>query len=317
MVRKFLLFLYIIFPVLCQSQKVEYSPKIEITLETYAFLKGQNAALQKVSREFPSLKSDVKAAEKIQSISFGSAQRNIEQFLKEELNEYHFRTIDNHFDSIINQQLEHPVGKEKYARDFLKLVTERSKNIFKTTHSKGILSFKYYHAPHQEIIDGYADLYDTKDHPKARAVSIKIPIPKSWLAEEAEMPETIQQFTSYNGKGTDKILILIYKIPTELNDLVLNENTIQSFLSPQSTLIRTEAVEIDHMPAFMMEAEEVVDHVRNTKIRMLQFLVIQKDKLYCLQGSVGPVVKEENLELHLKKYEPLFRLIASRTKLDN
>lgn len=53
------------------------------------------------------------------------------------------------------------------------------------------------------------------------------------------------------------------------------------------------------------------------KIRMMQFMFTQKQKLYCLQGSIGPVHAEKNLDFQIKKYEPLFRLIASKANLVN
>ncbi|RYJ38897.1 hypothetical protein NU08_2122 [Flavobacterium anhuiense] len=34
-------------------------------------------------------------------------------------------------------------------------------------------------------------------------------------------------------------------------------------------------------------------------------------ELYCVQGSIGPVAMHHNLDLHLKKHEPFFRLVAA------
>jgi hypothetical protein len=41
-----------------------FNRKISYALETYAFLKGQDAALEKVAGQFPELSADVRAAEK-------------------------------------------------------------------------------------------------------------------------------------------------------------------------------------------------------------------------------------------------------------
>lgn len=301
----------------CYPQQENYNPKVTFALETYAFLKGQDAAIDKVAGQFPELSSDVSAAEKKLDEAFGQAEDNIKQYLKEELEHHQFQKFHQHLDSLLHIQLQHPVEKESHARDFLTQVIQRPKSMYGTPLSKGILSFKYHYEPHQEILDGHIDVFETKDHPKADNVRISIPIPASWLAEETTMPQTIQQFTSCNGNGEEKIFVVVYDLPEEYSKIKLNKNTIADFLSPQTTLLRTEALFIDEIPAFMTEVEELIESGgKIMKIRMLQFLFVKNQKLYCIQGSTIPAVTTENLEPQIKKNEKLFRLIASRTELD-
>ncbi|MBE8725955.1 hypothetical protein [Flavobacterium hungaricum] len=310
--------LYLLFPVICYSQNGQYNSKVAFAVETYAFLKGQNAALAKVAAQFPHLKPNVAAAEKSLKIVFGRAEKNIQQFLKEELNTVQLHSLQNQIDSLLNQQLVHPIEEEKHAHDFLLKLKERSTNLNNEMLSKGILSFKYHDAPHQEIADGHVDFFSTENHPKAEKISLKIPIPKSWLAQEAQMPETIQQFTSYHGNGNEKILIVVYDLPEELHGITLTEKSVAALLPPQTKLLRTEPLAIDNLPAFMIEVEESIKHQNDSmKVRMLQFMFLQNQKLYCLQGSIGPVKADEDMGLEIKKYEPLFRLIASKAELDN
>lgn len=309
--------LYILFPVFCLSQSEKYDPKVSFAIETYAFLEGQNAALQKVAVQFPQLKPNVTAAQQSLNTVYGRAENNIKQFLKEELDSFQLNLLRIQIDSLLNQQLLNPIEKEKYAHDFLLKIKERSHFINNVSVSKGILSFKYHDAPHQEITDGHVDFFTTENHPKAEKASLKIPIPESWLAEEAEMPQTIQQFTSYYGNGNEKILLVVYDLPQELHNIKLTEKSISSFIPPQSNLIRTEPVTIDNIPAFMVEVEELLEYNNEPmKIRMLQFMFVQDQKLYCLQGSIGPADEDEDLGFQIKKYEPLFRLVASGTKLE-
>lgn len=309
--------LYILFPVLCLSQNEKYDPKVSFAIETYAFLKGQNAALQKVAVQFPQLKPNVTSAQQSLKTVFGRAENNIKRFLKEELDNSQLKLLYIKIDSLLNQELLNPIEKEKYAHDFLLKIKERSYFVNNISVSKGILSFKYHDAPHQEITDGHVDFFTTENHPKAEKTSLKIPIPKSWLAEEAEMPETIQQFTSYYGNGNEKILIVVYDLPQELHSIKLTKKSILSFLPAQTKLIRTESVSIDDIPALMVEVEELLDYENDPmKIRMLQFMFVQNQKLYCLQGSIGPVNEDEDLGFQIKKYEPLFRLVASGAEFE-
>lgn len=312
--KKLILFLYCIFPVLTYSQLEKYAPKVRFAIETYAFLKGQSTALQMVAIEFPQLKPDVTAVKK-RSVLFERAERNIEHYLKDELHDSDYDAIQNRINSLLKEQFINPIQKEKYAQDFLEKVKERSLFRMDTLLSKGIISFAYHNAPHQEITDGHVETFTTKGHPKAEQAVLQFPIPKSWLAEEADRTETVQQFTSHYGTGNEKILIVIYDLPAEEYNFILNEKTISEMIPPQAKLIRTEALKIDDQPGMMVEVEETLNQDK-VKIRMLQFMFTQKQKLYCLQGSIGPADINKNLEPQIKKYEPLFRLIADRTEID-
>jgi len=313
--RKLVIFIYCLFSSLLQSQvKKNYAPKVNLAIETYAFLKGQNAAIQKITLQFPSLEPNIATAEKSSKVLFRRAEQNIEYFLEEELGNSEFTKLRNGIDSLLNEQLKEPIEREKYALDFIRKVSDRPHSITDTLLLKGIISFAYHDAPHQEMNDGHINTFTTKGHPKADKVDIKIPIPKSWLAEEAEMPETIQQFTSYHGKGNEKILILVYDLPANNWDIRLNEQSISEMIPPTTDLIRCENVTIDGRQGMMAEVEETLND--KMKIRMLQFMFVQKRKLYCLQGSIGPVQISENLKFQMKKQEPLFRLIATKMQID-
>lgn len=300
----------------CFSQK--YDAKIAFAIETYAYIQGQNAALQKVAEEFPHLQSKVSETKKNLKTVFARTEKNLHQYLKEELSRQEIDSLQKQIDALLNKELSNPIEKEQYAQDFLLKVKDRSRHNSHELLPKGILSFKYHDAPHQEITDGHVDVFSTENHPKAENVAIKIPVPKSWLAQEAEMPQTIKQFTSCYGNGIEKILILVYDLPEDMKEIKLNEKTIPTLFPPQTKMIRTEPVTIDGIPGFMIEVEEAIQHQdTNMKLRMLQFMFLDKQKLYCLQGSIGPAATHEDLGVEIKKYEPLFRLIASRTELDN
>ena len=316
-ILKLVVLVFCAIPLLSYSQADKYTPKVNLAIDTYAFLKGQSAALETIALQFPKLKPDVVKAEKNLEKLFARAERNIGHFLKAELDHSDFNSLNVHIDSLLNEQFKNPIEKEKYALDFLAEVKDRSRFISDTLLLKGIVSFAYHDAPHQEITDGHIQTFTTKDHPKAEQTTLKLPIPKSWLAEEAEMPETVQQFTSHSGKGSEKILIVVYDLPAEKHEVVLNEKSISEMIPPQTKLIRTEQITIDGRPGMMIEAEETLNYDDDKmKIRMLQFMFVQKSKLYCLQGSIGPTDAGKDLEPEIKKYEPLFRLIAERTQMD-
>lgn len=314
--RILILFICITFAPYCYPQAKEYSPKVKLAAETYAFIRGQNAALEMIVVQFPFLKYKVEKVRKSSKI-FKKAEQNIERFLKSELDDSKYKMLQDYINTLLIEQLRNPIEKEKYARDFLEKIRFRLRFTADTSISKSILSFAYDDAPHQEITDGHTITFNTKDHPKAEEVALKLPIPKSWKAEEAEMPQTIKQFTSYDGKGNEKILILAYDLPDRDRNQLLDEKSIREMIPPEAKLIRIEAVVIDNNPAMMVEIEENLNSPKEKmKIQMLQFMFTQKQKLYCLQGSIGPVEVSTNLDYQLKKYEPLFRLMATSTRID-
>lgn len=302
------------FSSICFGQVPKYSSKTGMAVETYAFLKGRTAVLERIAVEYPSLKSEIKAATKHTQKLYARAARNIEHFLAGELTQGDFQTLQNSFNAEINQQLDRPIEKEQYARDFLKRISDRSSSAKDSLLSKGIISFAYHDAPQQELADGHLKIFSTKNHPKSSDAALQLPIPSSWLPQEAEMPQTIQQFTSFYGKGMEKIVLMVFDFSPG-KEFILDENTVREMIPSYSELIRTEVLQIDGRTAVMLELEEPLAD-GYSKIRMMQFMFIQNQKLYCLQGSIGPVENTRDLDLHLKKYEPLFRLVASRTEIE-
>lgn len=300
----------------CFSQK--YDAKAGFAVETYAFIRAQNAALEKIAQQFPHLRPKIAAAQNDLKNVFGRTEKNLKQFFKEELTGPQFDSLQMYIDALLERQLSDPIRKEEHAQDFILKVKDRSHFGPRSTLPKGILCFKYHDAPHKEITDGHFEVFSSENHPKAENISLKIPVPESWLAQEADMPQTIQQFTSCQGNGTEKLLIVVYELPQELQGIRLSEKSVRALLPPQARLIRTEAAAIDGIPGLMAEIEELINYQdQNMKIRMLQFMFMDQDKLYCLQGSIGPSDKDEDLGIRIKKYEPLFRLVASRTELEN
>jgi len=297
------------------SQVPQHPPKINLAIEAYAFLRGQNSALEKVSRQFPGLQDDVQALRQNADAVFGRSERNIEQYLRKELGDAAFLSLRTHIDSLAQVQLHEPIAEEKYAADFIEETKGRMRLGRGSSVPKGVLPFAYHDAPHQEMADGHTARFSTQGHPKADHDIVAISIPKSWRAEEAQMSQTIQQFTSFHGNGLEKVLLAAYELPKE-DSLMLTEKSAAEMIAPHSRLIRTEKVKIDGRQAIMAEIEETLNF-RNAemKIRMLQFMFIHNRKLYCLQGSIGPVAMHYDLDLHLKKYEPFFRLVAAGTDI--
>lgn len=315
--RTILLPIYLMCACITYGQVQQQAAKVQLAMETYAFLKGQSAALKKVSGQFPCFSAEVFSLQKDAQGVFGRAEKNIEHFLGQQLDELQWSSFQKYIDSQIKEQLKNPIQNKKSAGEFLRNAKDKIGFRQGTALPKGLLSFAYQNAPHQEVIDGHRIEFTTEGHPKAEGTVVAFPIPKSWSAQEAEMPAAVQQFTSFDGKGNEKIVILIHTLPLEYQNLAPTEKSVKEMIPPQSRLIRTEPVTIDDMPGIMAEIEEILDPpTNNSKVRMLQFMLCHKQKLYCLQGSVGPVPLHQNPDQQLRAYEPLFRLVAKSVQID-
>lgn len=275
---------------LCYPQNQRYTPKVQLAIETYAFIQGQKASLAKVAAQFPVVAQEVRSLEKKAQAIYGRAEKNIEQYLRNELKEDQFSILKKNIRLLAEDQLKEPIQKKEHAIDFLESVRDKIDMDEHANIPKGIISFAYQDVPHQEIIDGHIKNFTTQGHPKADESIVTFPVPKSWIAQEGEMPATVQQFTSFDGKGNEKIMMVIHKLAKEDRNLHLNEKSVSEMIPPTARLIRIEEVTIDDIPGIMVEVEETLDiAVNKMKVRMMQFMVTDQEKLYCLQGSIGPV----------------------------
>lgn len=103
--------LFCVLSTVCYPQSPKYSPKVTFAIESYAFLKGQSTALEKISRQFPLLKAKVETVEKDTEVSFVRSQRNIEYFLQEELTVSGFTVLQTRINSMLKEQFKNPIEK--------------------------------------------------------------------------------------------------------------------------------------------------------------------------------------------------------------
>ena len=69
---------------------------------------------------------------------------------------------------------------------------------------------------------------------------------------------------------------------------------------------------IENNDGGMLEIEQAVSRLDITmKFRIVQFMFVRKNKMYFLQGAVGSEKTNIDLVLEMKKYLPLYRLVAN------
>ena len=73
--RRFLPILILLFP--CAYFSQQYDAKAAFAIKTYAYIKGQNVALEKVAKQFPHLRATISETEKELKNVFGRTEKNL------------------------------------------------------------------------------------------------------------------------------------------------------------------------------------------------------------------------------------------------
>ena len=72
--------------------------------------------------------------------------------MQKELREAEFNSVIKTVDSLLNEQLKHPIERKEYACEFLEKVRKGLLLNTETSLTKSIISYAYSDAPHHEII---------------------------------------------------------------------------------------------------------------------------------------------------------------------
>jgi hypothetical protein len=330
MIRKFFLTsLFAITTALLLGQPTEMlkEAKWQKVTKAYGFLLGQDYSLKRAQKEFPNLKNDLLIAEMTFNLTFSKAREGIEIYLKEYLGSIEeFQRVEKE----LNKELDRLQGEQIYTTEivleFIEEVQSRAKGNIPSPILETLLSFQYRNNPEKEFQSGFTTIFNTKGHPKAKNTDWQIKVPKSWLAEEANRPNIIQHFQSEYGSGNQGMLLMVKQIPIqdrvgyskkEMNDFFSGEQA-QEMIPEESKFISYSKIVIDGLPAGMLEFESIYEGVdTKVKMRMVEFIFIDKDKMYFFQASVSSADLAEDLSITMRKFLPLYKLVANSIVLNS
>ncbi len=301
--------------------------KEDRVIESYGFLLGQETTLKRIEKELPHLAIQVTIARTSFSQAFGGAKKRLEDYLIESLgnDNYNKYTIElqRQLDSLLNQQ----ELVEENAIQFIEEVENRANGgISNSTILETLLGFQYVNRPHDEYLNGFTQTFSTKNHPKGRNSDCSIRVPISWRAAEGNRPHIVQKFINDYGDGLKLIMLWINDIPVEANQTVteddindiFSDSGIVSLIPPDATLISFVKINLDGQTGAMIEFEQVGNSLDVTsKIRMIQFTTIYDNICYSITGSVYSIDPKADLSNEMKKYLPLFKLVANSLVFNN
>ena len=295
-------------------------PKHERVAEALGYITGQEYSLDLIKKEFPQFEMNVFKAQISFNSTFGKSKEGMKKYLAEyfgqnEFNKYEIKLISEMEKIISNQTF-----SDEILANFISEVENRAKGNITSTVLETLLSFQFSDRPQDELISGFTTTFKTKGHLKSKKTDWQIKVPKSWKAEEADRPNIIQKFTSDYGSGNQSIMLMVKEIPItkghkitkkEINDL-FTEKEMKSSIPDDGKFISFTKMTLDNNPGGMIELEQIMERLNfKIKIRMVQFMFIRENKMYILQGTVDSEKTETDLSLEMKKYLPLYKLIAN------
>lgn len=295
-------------------------PKYERVSQAYGYLIGQEYSLSLIKNKFPNLELNIIKAQITFNSTFGNSKEGMKSYLIETLSESEFKSYVEKEMTEIKKLLMAQTFSEEIATNFISEVERRAKGNIDSPILETLLSFQYFAQPHQEFIDGFTRTFKTKGHSKSKNTDWQIKVPISWRSAEGERPNIIQKFTCDFGAGRQSIMLMVKELPLpkeykfskqELNDF-FSEKEMKEMVTEGGKFISFEKMTLDNNIGGMLQFEQTVSRMDlEMKIRMVQFMFIRGHKMYILQGTVGSEKTDDDLATEMKKYLPLYKLVAN------
>jgi hypothetical protein len=295
-------------------------PKYKRVSEAYGYIMGQEYSLDLIKTKLPHLDMSVLKAQMAFSTNFGKAKEGMKKYLAEYLGQNEFKEFEDEMIIEIKNIFDNITLTEEVATNFISEVESRSKGNIASTFLETILSFQFYDKPQDELTSGFTVTFKTKGHPKSKNTDWQIKVPKSWKAEEADRPNIIQKFTSDYGSGNENIMLMVkeislpqgYSFSKEELNTFFTENEMKAIVPDGASFISFSKMTFDGNIGGMIEFEQILERLdQKIKIRMVQFMFIRGNKMCMVQGSVGSIQAEKDLDLEMKKFLPLYKLVAN------
>jgi hypothetical protein len=288
--------------------------------EAYGYIIGQEYTLNLIKKEFPKYELQILHAAMSFNSSFGKSIIEIKKYLTEYLGQIEFNIYNDKLTTAMKDMLGNQTFSEEDVTNYISEIENRAKGNIASTVLETILSFQFLDRPQDELTTGFTSTFKTKGHPKAKNTDWQIKVPKSWKAEEADRPNIIQKFISDFGSGNNTIMILVKDMPLadghkltneELNE-IFTEKEMKSTVPEGGKFISFTKMIFDNYIGGMIECEQSTERLDyKINIRMVQFTFIKDDKMYILQGVIGSINEKKDLSKEMKKYLPLYKLVAN------
>ena len=301
------------------AQTIE-APLYKDLSRTLGFIMGQRFTLNIIKAEYPNLALQAQVAESEFESSFSNAEKNIiyalQEILKEECPEF-LEILEQQVNEILSTQ---QLNQEVAAR-FITEVESRARGEMPSPILETLLTYQFIDWPMEEFTLGYNRVFRTKNHPKAKGVDFQIRYPISWRPEEGERPNTIQTFTSENGRGLEMFLLMVKDIPLplgytptkqDLDDFFI-ESELKEMVPEGARYVSAKPIVLDNHKGAMIIFDYTLQRLDMTlTTRCLQFITIYERKMIWINCFISTLPGEEGeLQERFNRFEPLFKMIGN------
>jgi hypothetical protein len=305
--------LYLLLALIAQTNFAQYKTDanhatINMAVETYGFLAGHFYALSAIDKEFPKLHTAVANAQRESDVIFKPAKRNIQRYLEDRIGADAFKKAQTQIDSLLADKFKAPISEPARARAMLDEVQKRCKDHEPAGIYNAILAFAFFDEPEKEFDAGHI-----KQHKAPNNSSLTVAIPLSWTSATPEHSNTLQHFANFCGTGDARVMTMAFDNPFTNG---FSQADAQGIITPDAHIVAINPWKNDTCQGYVAEIEEkMVIGEKPKKIRMLQFMFVNNNKLYCLQGSVGPLPLDHDAAPQLNAYRSLFGKIAGSVSI--
>lgn len=183
--------------------------------------------------------------------------------------------------------------------------------------AENALVFKYQGNEHLEFLDGFTQMFTSKEHKKAKNSNWSLKLPKSWKAKEAKNENVIKIYQNDFGLGNATILLSVSDIPKDFSKSIDIEKSFeydvanylkQMFGVSKATNVLIKQMNIaflkGHLVVFDTEIEKLGFKI---KLKQYNFQFYDNDYLYTFMGNLDMTSDKVNTE----NFENLFYSIAN------
>jgi hypothetical protein len=290
---------------------------------TYAFYMGQQLSVQKIVSNFPELSNAFNRVQAEFDKIFKPAIDNIDAILS--IENTRWSSSKTNIINSLQSEISTLSFTENEAKEFLELIEDRVNGDIPEPILETLLIYnpKYLKQPALEFLEGFRQVFSTKDHPKSKGVNFQIEYPFSWKAREGVRPNIITLITGENGRGFENISLLVNELgisETEAEQIsmveireIFQDNFVKELTPINSRLISWDHIELDGLPGiaivFDIERRQLdMDFIS----RNMHYIIIYKNKMIFIQFSVSlDIAKSDHLNDRFDKFKTLFRLVAN------
>ena len=202
----------------CISSAHATSPPLHADLSvSLGFIIAQRLSLELIKDKYPSLSPRTELAHYKFNSSFGSAENNMKNALRDIAGE-RYNEVNTALESSVESTLSDLNADQISLQDavtYLDEIEARAEGNIPSPILQTLLTYQFENKPVEEYIRGFKATYRTKKHPKSKGLDFQIEVPQSWSSSEGRRPNIIQLFTSNNGRGFVYSSIMVRNIAKE------------------------------------------------------------------------------------------------------